>query len=234
MQPGPTTTRPALKILAFASTLAAFSVVSTPGSLARAQATPGPAGATVPDPAVTSVEEGPSVRDALAQPSAAPAPVEGYGTPPTLPVASGGDGRTELHVLDFDERRLTLHVAEGDGRDGDAFHCTAPCRLSLLPGRYRLSVQPEGGGPRVADDQPVWIGEGTQIAQLTYDHRSGLRVLGWVFFTVAAASLALSAIGGVFSALVIGAPIATAFLVPFFALSFLTDSARVQVSPLPQ
>jgi len=45
--------------------------------------------------------------------------------------------------------------------------------------------------------------------------------------------MGLSSIGGsAWAMALVGAPIAGAFLIPFFPLAFLEDSARVRVTPL--
>jgi len=137
-----------------------------------------------------------------------------------------------VHVLPFGSEGLTLHLRATNQAPLMRDHCTAPCRLDLEPGRYELSVQPRGGGPRRADDQPVWISGDDVAIQASYDHRSGLRVLGWVFFSTGVSAFGLSLIGGIFTGLIIGLPIAAAFLIPFVPLAFLEDSARVQVVPL--
>lgn len=155
---------------------------------------------------------------------------EGYGdlTLPQLSPRTTPTGRVRVDVLGWGPRRLTLHAQPAGPDVGTTERCTAPCRLNLEPGRYLLSVQPHGAGPRRADDQPVWISGGHLAVQMSYDHRVGLRSLGWTFLMMGLSAFAVSWVGGLFGALIIGLPIAAAFMIPAAPLIFLEDSARVQ------
>ena len=149
---------------------------------------------------------------------------EGYGAP--RPAAS------RLTVLGFGTPRLRLFLSATPSAPLHEF-CTAPCVSELMPGTYRFGVAPQRGGPRMADDQPMRIGRDS-VAILHYDNRGGLRSVGWAFFSAAATTLALSTLGGVFGVLLVGVPLAAAFMIPFFAMAFLMDSARVEIATLPR
>jgi len=199
-----------------------------PVSAQDVPAPPGGYGAPPPDapPEPVPDEETPGGwqapgSDALAAP-------EGYGRVEALVPAD----EALVHVLPVGETPLRLHLRSLDGGP-DPAPCSAPCTIRVTPGLYELSVQPRGGGPNLADHNPFSLDPGRQAITMTYDHRSALRVLGWVFFSLAATTMALSAPWGPIIAAVIGAPIAAAFLIPFFPLAFLQDSARVQVITLP-
>jgi len=160
-------------------------------------------------------------------------------TPPPVPEDYGQtEARPEradhvrVDALSWGERPLTLHVI-----DEPVGPCTAPCRLELSPGRYRLAVQPRGGGPRDADGDPLLLQEGRVAVQMTYDHRIGLRSLGWVFVCFALSALGATApffgVGTANVFTIVGVPIAAGFLIPAVPLIFLEDSARVEITPLP-
>ncbi|MBX3269077.1 MAG: hypothetical protein KF729_02380 [Sandaracinaceae bacterium] len=172
--------------------------------------------------------------EALTVPQGAVVAPQGYGdlTVPVLRPRPTGR-RATLYALSVGSARpLTLHARRTDG--GEDVRCAAPCRLDVDYGRYVLSVQPRGGGPRAADDMPVWL-EGDRLAvTMSYDNRGALRALGWAFFSGALTAFSLSWIGGIFAAVLIGTPIAAALLIPFLPLVFLNDSARVEVTPLPE
>ena len=200
-----------------------------------------PAGASAQEPLPESAEstEAPpaeaSPSEALTGPAGPLVAPDGYGDPtlPPLRARAPAGRRVSLYALRAGSSRpLTLHARRADG--GPTERCTAPCRLDVDQGRYVLSVEPRGGGPRTADDMPVRL-EGDRLAvTMTYDHRVGLRSLGWTFFCLAVSAFAVSWVGGIFTALIIGAPLPEAFLIPFLPLVPLNDSARVEVTPLPQ
>lgn len=183
-----------------------------------------------------------------AQGSAMPAASLGVGEqlePPTAvpyrariyqrPRAPGAplDTRVPVDVLSWGEDELTLHARPRGSDESYTALCAAPCRLRLEPGAYEIAISPSGGGPRAADEQWAHVYPEPTAIQIHYDHRSGLRVLGWVFFSLGITAQALSAIG-VWTALYIGLPLFSAFLIPFFVLAFLEDSAHVQVTPLDE
>jgi len=155
---------------------------------------------------------------------------EGYGVAPASP--RRGD-RVHLDVLQLGDRPLTLRVRALDVRQPEIDGCAAPCVLELEPGRYRFEIDPEGGGPRRADGDSFYVSGERVALQMSYDHRMGLRTLGWTFFHLAGTAVGLSAIGGFFSVLIIGLPIAVAFAIPALPLMLLNDSARVEIAPIP-
>lgn len=150
------------------------------------------------------------------------------------------DGTVELHVLTFGagDRQLRLHL-RASGTQAVEEVCTTPCRRRLERGWYYASVAPVGGGPRSTGGEAFELRDPHTVAQIYYDNRSGLRSVGWAFFTAAAMSLALSAIPAVqptpsfFPLLLIGLPLAAAFSVPFLVLAPMMDSARVEIGRLP-
>lgn len=173
--------------------------------------------------------------DALDPPSGPVTAPQGYGdlTLPDIRPRTTTSRRVRVDVLGWGDRPLTLHLRPLDTGTPITDHCTAPCQLDLEPGRYDLSVQPRGAGPRRADDQPVWISGQHTAIQMSYDHRLGLRALGWNLLMMGITGFAVSWIGGFFTALIIGAPIGAALIIPALPLIFLEDSARVQASDLP-
>lgn len=185
--------------------------------------------APIPPPADPPIDPG----HALGDPTAPLATPSGYGDLRIPELRARTDGRVRLDVVGWGRRALTLHLRpDGEGTAPET--CTAPCRRDVLPGRYRLAVQPSGAGPRDADDQPVWIGGPRTVIQLGYDHRVGLRSVGWTLFCMAITAFGLSWIGGLWSAAIIGAPIAAGLLIPAAPLIFLEDSARVEVTPIEE
>lgn len=147
--------------------------------------------------------------------------------------------RTLVHVLSWGEDELTLHGRPRGSREPYARLCTAPCSLRVDPGVYELAISPSGGGPRGADGPPITFGRERTAVQMHYDHRSGLRVLGWTFFSLGATALGLSIGLGVWIggwapliAAISGGPITAVMWIPWLVLAFLEDSARVQVDAL--
>lgn len=200
--------------------------------------------AEVPEPVADEVEgsaddasETPSAGEALTAPELPTVPPEGYGDLrlPTLhPRREDGTGRVRAEVLAFHDGPLTLHIVDSDHDRPLTDHCTAPCRLDLEPGRYAFAIQNLDADPHLADDQPVWV-SGTRVAiQMSYDHRIGLRSLGWNLVCWSITAFALSFIGGPIIALIIGLPLALGLAIPGVPLVLLQDSARVQVVALPE
>lgn len=170
--------------------------------------------------------------DAPTGPVTAP---QGYGdlTLPDVRPRSAPRRRVRIEVLGWGDRPLTLHLRPLDTGEPLTDHCTAPCQLDLEPGRYQFAVQPRGASPRRADDQPIWISGGHTAIQMSYDHRVGLRSLGWTLLMTGLSGFAVSWYGGIIGALIGGLPVAIAFMIPAIPLIFLEDSARVQVDALP-
>lgn len=173
-----------------------------------------------------------------------PSPPTRYGAEGAAPPAARGGLDTpqgyqaappresEVAVVAWGETELRLHLRSLDGGSAPA-PCTAPCALTLTPGRYVMEVQPRGGGPFTADESPQYFGVGPHVMQLSYDRRSGLRALGWVFFSMAATALSLTFPFGPIIGAIIGAPIAAALLIPWLPLALLRDSVHAQLTPVP-
>ena len=186
----------------------------------------GPTVASAQDEAVeTDVPEAP---DASTEPDAPP----GYGGAELRPAPA--PDLVEVYVLPIDDDVLRLQYQRiGWGEEPSV--CDAPCRLLLAPDRYRLRVQPRSGGPRDADGgDDVYVSGARGVVQIDYDHRVGLRSLGWSFVCAALSAMAASFPVGIIWGLIVGTPIAAAFLIPAVPLIFLEDSARVRWTPLPE
>jgi hypothetical protein len=219
---------------------------------AQAQATEPPGeGGEVPTPPVAGTEAPARADGEGSGPEATSEDLEDVRIPdPTgeLSTPDGYGGRASrrtrrregrVSVLSFGDGPLTLHVRTSEARELRPV-CTAPCTAQLLEGTYFFGVGPRGHGPRQADGQPIHLTGPDQVILMHYDNRSGLRSVGWAFFTAAAMSLALSALpllsnpSNVFPILLIGLPLAAGFSIPFFSMAFLMDAARVEVTTLPR
>jgi len=164
------------------------------------------------------------------RPTGPPSAPEGYSLRRTPRRANG---LVHVDVLSIGERELTLHAHTLDELQEMTAQCTAPCVLELPRGRYRFEIDPRGGDPFDADGGAHYVSGDRMALQMSYDHRIGLRTMGWTFFGLSATALGLSAIGGIFGVLIFGLPIAAVLFIPALPLIFVRDSARVELAPLP-